>query len=205
MLPTKYPSKPVSFDKPTDKASIADLIRDVYQLLGGDEPIGVDISSTGGSVTHALMGYDALIAQEGRIITRNFQALSSSAVLLFCIGARRCALPNATFTVHAIRTRIGSKEFGSLDKLLEFRCSIERGDCKNALKATQQKDMKSALTVIDHAIAQRVLQTDRYIRIVQGRTGLTRKEIHDRFLSDSQQDINLREACDLNLVNAFHI
>ena len=202
-MKTTYPLNRVLFRDPINAASIAKLIVNINKGLASNEFIGLDIDSAGGSVTYALEAYDALLANEKRIITRNVGTVGSSAILLYCAATRRFALPAASFVVHTIHTVIGTKSFSSSDDLSGFLKLLEAENGEDAAEALGQPSSETAINVVKDHIALRHSQAERYVRIVQSRIGLDPKKIGAMFLSDPESTIDYKKAFTLKLINEF--
>lgn len=75
----------------------------------GKERIVILISSSGGSVDAGIAAYNYLKGVPLEIWTHNFGSVDSMAIVLFCSGSKRFAVPNSRFLFHDIGMNISSQ------------------------------------------------------------------------------------------------
>lgn len=135
----------VNFYANVSENSIRDLIMWVSQQLAQQNPqkpfeeLIIQISSSGGSSDHGLLAYNFLIQLGIKKTTIGMGNVDSAAILLFCAGDKRIAMPSCRFVLHEARANING-EFDAT-KLMEMGRIVERitDDYANVvIKVTKQ-------------------------------------------------------------------
>lgn len=107
--------------------SVSYLISVINQeLRKGTKKFVILISSPGGSVDAGISGYNYLKGIPAEVTTWNFGSIDSIALILFCAGGKRFAVPSARFLLHDINTNMKPGTLGAND-LDEARKTIDMG------------------------------------------------------------------------------
>lgn len=149
----------INFYANVSETSVNDLIRFVTSELAQQserrvvEELVLQISSSGGSSDHGLLAYNYLKQLSLKITTIGMGNVDSAAVMLFCAGNQRLAMPSCRFVLHEALATING-QFGSL-KLAEMARLIERitDDYVDVVsKVTGQKKQKVSRLVKDGGV-----------------------------------------------------
>lgn len=106
--------------------SISYLISLVNQeLKKGSKRFVILMSSPGGDVDAGISGYNYLKGIPAEVTTWNFGSIDSIALILFCAGEKRFAVPNARFSLHDISLDINKPTSFDIDKLDEYKKRID--------------------------------------------------------------------------------
>lgn len=100
------------------------------ELAKGTRRFVLLISSPGGTVFHGLAAHNYLKGIPAEVITHNFGSADSIAVMMYCAGSKRLAVPNARFLLHGIGLTLpgGSR---LEEKQLQERINSMQTDARN--------------------------------------------------------------------------
>jgi ATP-dependent Clp endopeptidase proteolytic subunit ClpP len=142
---------------PIDDERVKKLMATLEQKLKeGIERFVILISSPGGQVFHGISAYNFLKGIPAEIQTHNFGSTDSSAICLFCAGAKRLCVPHGRFLIHGIGfdvqagARFNEKSLGEhMTRLKNERETICRIIADNTGKKLEdiEQDMLNAITL----------------------------------------------------------
>lgn len=120
----------INFYANVSEGTVRDLIMWTTQQLASQTPdkafdeLIIQISSSGGSSDHGLLAYNFLKQINIKKTTIGMGNVDSAAIMLFCAGDKRIAMPSCRFVLHEARATI-SGEFNST-KMKEMGRLVER-------------------------------------------------------------------------------
>jgi len=134
VVPTAYPVEQqkqvvIVFNGMITDVSIAHLIGTVDEKVRqGATTMTILINSNGGNVDQAVAAYNYLRGVPATITTHNFGVADSSAVILYCAGAKRLATPDTRFLLHGIavtfQPNVDQNQIGEVMRMLEAQTDI---------------------------------------------------------------------------------
>ena len=178
----------INFYANVSEQSINELIKFVTIQLAQQNPqnpldeLIIQISSSGGSSDHGLLAYNFLRQVGIRKTAIGMGNVDSAAIMLFCAGDRRIAMPSCRFVLHEARANING-EFNAT-KLTEMASLIQRitDDYANVVSKVTGKDLKNIRQKIAKGY---VLSSDE-----AKETGLV-TELLDKPYLEAMKDLNI--------------
>jgi ATP-dependent Clp protease, protease subunit len=130
------------------------------------EEIIIQISSNGGSSDHGLLAYNYLNQLNIPKTTIGMGNVDSAAVMIFCAGAKRLAMPSCRFTLHEAQTTIiqgtfnGTKlhEIADLNqRITNDYCRVIANNTGRDLVSVEKEVAKGSVMSTDEAITYKLI------------------------------------------------
>jgi ATP-dependent Clp protease protease subunit len=167
----------VNFYANVSEASVNNLIKFVTAQLAQQNPqkpfdeLIIQISSSGGSSDHGLLAYNFLKQISVPKTTIGMGNVDSAAIMIFCAGDKRIAMPSCRFVLHeAIATLKGqftSTKLGEMARLVQritddygdVVAKVVSGDKKKILKDVREGSVLSSEEARKLGLVTEILET----------------------------------------------
>jgi len=167
----------VNFYANVSEASVNNLIKFVTAQLAQQNPqkpfdeLIIQISSSGGSSDHGLLAYNFLKQISVPKTTIGMGNVDSAAIMIFCAGDKRIAMPSCRFVLHeAIATLKGqftSTKLGEMARLVQritddygdVVAKVVSGDKKKILRDVREGSVLSSEEARKLGLVTEILET----------------------------------------------